>query len=92
MRGRRAEAANAEPGGGGPEAAILGLGPQQRVVRGANPDLPASPALHFHGALGPQIGPQHVLKPPRRADVDRQCRLGSGHLGLGVQGLHSRHS
>ena len=80
------------PRGGEFHASVPGAGPRQREVHGARPPLPASPALHLHGALRPQVGPQHVLQPPGRADVDRQRRLGSGHLGLGVQGLHGRHN
>ena len=80
------------PEGGGLQASVPGAGPRQREVRGARPALPASRALHLHGALRPQVGPQHVLQPPGRADVDRQRRLGSGHLSLGIQGLHGRHS
>ena len=80
------------PRGGEFQASVPGAGPRQREVHGARPPLPASPALHLHGALRPQVGPQHVLQPPGRADVDRQRRLGSGHLGLGVQGLHGRHN
>ena len=80
------------PGGGGLQALVPSADPRQREVHGASPPLPASPALHLHGALRPQVGPQHVLQPPGRANVDRQRRLRSGHLGLGVQGLHGRHS
>ena len=55
-------------------------------------DVSSTRNKHLHGALRPRVSSQHVLQPPGRADVDRQRHLGSGHLGLGVQGLHGRHS
>ncbi|XP_063671187.1 uncharacterized protein LOC107976149 [Pan troglodytes] len=78
-----------------PEAAGSRLRSWARQVRsGARcpPSPPASPTLHLYGPFGPQVGPQHVLQTPRTANVERQRRLRSGHLGLGVQGLRRRHS
>ena len=51
------------PRGGEFHASVPGAGPRQREVHGARPPLPASPALHLHGALRPQVGPQHLLQP-----------------------------
>lgn len=58
---------------------------------GPDPARPGPTRSHLHGAFRPQVGPQDVLQPPRRADVDRQRRLRSGHLGLRVEGLHGGH-
>lgn len=52
---------------------------------------PAIPALHLHGSLRPQVGPQNILQAPCRADVHCQRCLRPGHLGFRVEGLHRRH-
>lgn len=45
-------------------------------------------ALHFHGSFGPEIGPEHILQAPRRADIDRQGCLSPRYLSFGIQRLH----
>lgn len=84
-RGERSRSGARRPAPGGLETTTPG------IRHGARPALPSSPASHLHGAFRPQVGPQHVLQTPGRADVDRQRCLGSGHLGFGVQALHGRH-
>lgn len=101
-RGKRGRSGARRPGGPagwspplrawGMGHAACGMRPAAVSAARARPALPSSPALHLHGALRPQVGPQHVLQTPGRADVDRQRCLGSGHLGFGVQALHGRHS
>lgn len=90
LRVSRAAAASGEAQG----RPARGPGPLRQARDGAGcppGPRPAGPALHLHGAFRPQVGPQHVLQAPGRADVHRQRRLGSSYLGLGVQGLHGRH-
>ena len=55
--------------------------------------LTAAPTAvsHFHGALGTQVGPQHILQPSGGAYIDGQGRLGPCHLSLGVYGLYRSH-
>lgn len=62
--------------------------PSRRPSGRAPPQPRPRGPSHLHGALGPQVGPQHILQPAGRADVDGQRRLGTGHLGLGVERLH----
>lgn len=68
--------------------------PHRAPRRPTNPDaLTAAPTAvsHFHGALGTQVGPQHILQPSGGAYIDGQGRLGSCHLSLGVYGLYRSH-